>query len=122
MKSVGNRAKLIVKADTGEMITFEGTSAEVRTLLAVLMYKDVKIQVNREDALEREVKKRKWSTYISPQTLAKVERTMMRLGEFTTKDVVKLSGFSRTTVLRAIKVLTERGKLKVEGDKLVYVG
>jgi len=94
-------------------------------ILAQILYRSrVNIVFKKKEEKEESGKRKKdWSRYISRPTLKKVEKVMKELGAFNVKDLMKSSGFSRTTIMRAIKVLREEGKIRVdERGRIVYLG
>ena len=101
-------------------------SPEDAIILGQILYRSKINVIKKSTVVEKETGKRKrdWKRYISKPTLRKIELVMREMGTFNTKDIMSKSGFSRTTILRAIRVLKEMGKLKIDEKtgKMMYVG
>ena len=106
------------------------TDPETALMMAEAIYRskiDVRVygvlEVEKEGNVINKEKKRErkdWSRYISKPTLKKIENVMKELKKFKYKDLISMSGFSKTTVMRAIKVLTEQGKIKYNENDGVF--
>jgi len=122
-KTVG----VVVWKVNGLEIRFE-TDADTALLLTECLYKS-NVKVKPLGVLEVEVKEgrktkkrsKDWSRYISRGTLSKVEKVMKELGKFRYNDVIMRSGFSKSTIMRAIRVLTDKGKIHYDENEKVFV-
>jgi len=118
----GDRGLVIFKKEDFELEITTYNPEDAIILGQILHRSKVKIIKRVPEGKKRS--KMDWSRYISPITLRKVESVMKKMGTFTTRDVMVKSGFSKTTILRALKVLSEKGRVRIDKKtrRITYIG
>jgi len=117
----GDKGLVIFKKEDFEL-EITTYNPEDAIILGQILYRS-KVKIIKRVPEGKKRGKIDWSKYISPATLRKIESVMKEMGTFTTRDVMVESGFSKATILRALKVLSEKGKVKIDKKtrKITYI-